>query len=300
MKLSSFSYLMKEGFKNVFKNKTMSFASTATVCACILIMIFSFCFESNVEYMLEQIEESIGVAVFLENDVTADDIIRISDEINEIDNISSVTYISPDEALEGLMDDWGVEEGILEGFTGSNNPLSNSFEIEISNIYYQKDVVAKLNAIDGVKSVRHAQAETDVLINIEKVFRYVGWAIILALAVISVLIIMNTIRLSVETRKNEINIMKYVGATDWFIRWPFVIEGLIMGIIGSLIPIILSWVLYDKAIELIYKNFPMISSIATFRHSLDLFIVIFPIALAAGIALGIIGSVASVHKHLQV
>ncbi|MBR2593138.1 MAG: permease-like cell division protein FtsX [Firmicutes bacterium] len=179
MKLSSFSYLMKEGFKNVFKNKTMSFASTATVCACILLMIFSYCFETNIAYMLEQIEESIGIAVFLDDGVTADDIIRISDEINTIDYISKVEYISPDEALDELVADWGVDEGILEGFTGSNNPLSNSFEIEISDITQQKNVVAQIEAINGVKSVRHAQNETDVLINVERVFRYVGIAILL-------------------------------------------------------------------------------------------------------------------------
>lgn len=300
MRLSSFSYFVREGFKSVFKNKTMSFASIATVCACILIMTFSYCFESNVEYMLEQVEESMGIAVFLEDDVTADDIIRISDEINEIEYVSRAEYISPDEALEDLIADWGVDSEILEGFTGSNNPLSNSFEIELSDVVYQKQVLAELGEIEGVRNIRHAESETEMLINLERVVRYIGIAIIIALAVISVLIIMNTIRLSVTTRKNEINIMKYVGATDWFIRWPFLIEGLIMGIIGSIIPIILSWVLYDKAIELIYKNFPMISSIAEFRHSIDIFIVIFPAALIAGIVLGIVGSVSSIHKHLNV
>ena len=300
MKLSSFSYLMKEGFKSLLKNKTMSIASIATVCACILLMTFSYCFESNVEYMLEQVEESIGVAVFLEDDVTANDIIRISDEINEIEHISKAEYISPDEALESLVSDWGVESEILEGFTGSNNPLSNSFEIELSDVTYQKEVVNSLSEIEGVRNIRHAETETEMLVNLERAVRYVGIAIIIALAIISVLIIMNTIRLSVTTRKNEINIMKYVGATDWFIRWPFLIEGLIIGVIGSIIPMVVSWGLYDKGIELIYKNFPMLTSIASFRPSVDIFIIIFPAALIAGIVLGIVGSVTSIHKHLNV
>ncbi len=300
MKLSSLSYFIKEGFGSIFRNKLMSFASIAVVCACIFIMSFTYCIGSNINYFMEQLEDTIGIAVFLDDGVASEDIQRVSDELKAIPNISKITFVSPDEALMGLVKDWGVEDGVLEGFTSENNPLSNSFELELEDISKQTETISAIEKIEGIRNIRHAQSESDMLVSVEKMFRYGGIAIIVVLAVISVVIIMNTIKLSVFTRRTEINIMKFVGATDWFIRWPFVIEGVIMGLIGAIIPMVVSWALYDKGIELLVRNFPVLQNLVEFRYSIDIFSVLFPYALLAGIVLGVVGSVTSIHKYLKV
>ena len=298
MRFNSLSYFIKEGFGGIFKNKLMSFASIAVVCACILIMSFSYCVLRNLNHMLAELEDTIGVAVFLDDDITSDEIAKLSEDIKKIPHVSKVTFVSPDEALSELTADWGVDAEILDGFTGENNPLSNSFEIEMDDITYQGDVIAALQNTEGIRNIRHAQSQTDILIKAENVLKYVGIIVIAVLAAISVVIIMNTIKLSVYTRKSEINIMKYVGATDWFIRWPFIIEGVIMGIIGAIIPMAISWFLYDKVIGMIQSY--IMFSLTSFVHSIDIFSVLFPAAILSGILLGVIGSVTSIHKHLQV
>ena len=189
---------------------------------------------------------------------------------------------------------------ILDGFEGENNPLSNSFEISIDDIQNQAEVIQKIETIQGVRKIRHALSETEVLLKINNVVRILGIVVIAALALISVVIIMNTIKISVYTRRNEINIMKYVGATDWFIRWPFVIEGIFIGLIGAAIPIAVSWFLYGKAVAALNTSIPVIQNLFTFRYSFDIFSVLLPWSLAAGVLLGVVGSVSSIRKYLRV
>ena len=150
MRLSSLGYFIKEGFEGIIRNKLMSFASMAVVCACIFIMSFTFCIGSNVQYFLEQLEDTIGIAVFLEDNISSDDIQRISNTLKETPNITKVSFVSPDEALMGLVEDWGVDAGVLEGFTAENNPLSNSFELEIGDIEKQTETIAAIEAIDSL------------------------------------------------------------------------------------------------------------------------------------------------------
>ncbi len=300
MRLSSIKYYIKEGFSSLLKNRLMTVASIATVAACIFIMTFSYCIITNLRYVLSQMEDSIGIAVFLNDDIAADEITKISDEIKAIDHVKEVTYISPNDALDELKQEWNVEDNILDGFDENNNPLSSSFEIALDGIEYQGDVLSKLENIQGIRNIRHAQTETDVLIKVNKGVTIFGIVVIGILGIISVVIIMNTIKISVYTRKSEINIMKFVGATDWFIRWPFIIEGMMIGVIGAAIPMAVSWPAYGKIIDVVYTNFPVIKNIASFRYSIDVFSVLLPVAIISGILLGVIGSVTSMRKHLKV
>ncbi len=299
MRPSSIKYYFKEGFTSLLRNRLMTVASIATVAACIFIMSFSYCVVSNLQYVLRQMEDSIGIAVFLNEELTSDDVERISNEIKAIPHVKQVTYTSPDDALTELQDEWSMD-GILDGFSGENNPLSSSFEISLEGVEYQTDVTKALTAIDGIDNVRDAHTETEILLKVNNVMQITGVLVIAILAVISVVIIMNTIKISVYTRRNEINIMKYVGATDWFIRWPFIIEGMLIGIIGSVIPMLISWPVYSKIVDILYTSLPVIKNMVSFRYSIDIFSVLIPVSIVSGILLGVIGSVTSIRKHLRV
>lgn len=299
MRPSSIKYYFKEGFTSLLRNRLMTVASIATVAACIFIMSFSYCVVSNLQYVLRQMEDSIGIAVFLNEELTSDDVERISNEIKAIPHVKQVTYTSPDDALTELQDEWSMD-GILDGFSGENNPLSSSFEISLEGVEYQTDVTKALTAIDGIDNVRDAHTETEILLKVNNVMQITGVLVIAILAVISVVIIMNTIKISVYTRRNEINIMKYVGATDWFIRWPFIIEGMLIGIIGSVIPMLISWPVYSKIVDILYTSLPVIKNMISFRYSIDIFSVLIPVSIVSGILLGVIGSVTSIRKHLRV
>lgn len=277
----------------------MSVASIGTVAACIFIIAISYCALTNVNYMLDQIESKVGIAVFLNEDVDSDKVLEINDELMAIDHVSSVSYISPEDALNDLKKTWDAED-ILAGFDENNNPLSSSFEVNLDDISYQSEVVNKIQQIDGIRNIRHAESETQMLVKVSHFLSVFGILLILVLAAISVIIITNTIKLSVFTRRTEISIMKYVGATDWFIRWPFVIEGIIIGLVGAAIPIVVAWPLYNKMVDLIYQHLPMIKSIVSFKFGIDIFTVLLPGALLFGSLLGILGSTISLRKHLDV
>lgn len=300
MRPSSIKYYFREGFTGMLKNRLMTIASVATVAACIFIMACSYCMVNNLQFMLRQMEDSIGIAVFLKGDLTGAEVENLKEDISKIEYVTDVQYVSPDDALDEMKKTWDADDGILDGFDGENNPLSNSFKISVEGIEYQKSVLAKLGEIEGIDNIRNAQSETEVLMKLNKIIQITGVLVILILGIISVVIIMNTIKISVYTRRNEINIMKFVGATDWFIRWPFVIEGVLIGFIGAAIPIAIAWPAYGKVVTMVYTYFPVIKNLATFRLSGEIFAVLLPVALLFGIMLGVIGSVTSIRKHLKV
>ena len=285
MKPSTIRYFIREGLSGLKMNMLMTMASIVAVAACISILSFSYCVGSNLRYMLGQMEDSIGISVFLKGDLSGEQIENMKDEIAKIDHVQSVEYISPSDALVELKKDWGADEDIFVGLDGENNPLSHSFSISLDNIENQDAVLTALEKIDGIDNIRHGQTETEVLLKASRV--------------ISIMIIINTIRISVMNRRVEINIMKYVGATDWFIRWPFIVEGIIIGIIGALVPLVLGLPIYTKVTSAIFDYLPMIKFIQ-FRLTGDVFGFLFPFGIIFGVALGVIGSVSSIRKHLRV
>ncbi|HIW25974.1 MAG TPA: permease-like cell division protein FtsX [Firmicutes bacterium] len=299
MKFRSIKYFFSEAFSGVIRNRLMSVASIGTVAACIFMIIISYCALTNVNYMLTQIEESIGISIFLEDDADADTVLALNDQLVTMEYVDSVRYISSEEALDEMKQSWDAED-ILSGFDETNNPLTGSFEVNLTDISHQSEVVEKIEQLDGVRKIRSSETETEFLVKLSHFLRIFGGVLILALAAISVVIITNTIKLSVFTRRTEISIMKYVGATDWFIRWPFIIEGIIIGIVGASIPIIIAWPLYNKLISIIYEQIPMIHSIVSFRFGIDIFSILLPVALIFGALLGVLGSNISLRKHLNV
>ena len=244
-------------------------------------------------------EDSIGISVFLKGELTGEEIEKMKEEIGQIDHVEGVEYISPADALDDLKQDWGAEEDIFIGLDEENNPLSHSFQISLDKIENQNGVLTALENVDGIDNVRHGQTETELLMKANKIFSAASVVVMVLLGVISIMIIMNTIRISVVNRRIEINIMKYVGATDWFIRWPFIIEGIIIGLVGAVVPLVIGFPIYAKITSAIFEYLPMITFIQ-FKLTGDVFGFLFPFGILFGIALGVIGSVTSIRKHLRV
>ena len=299
MRPSTIKYFLREGFGSLKKNLLMTMASIVAVAACISILSFSYCVGSNLRHMLNQMEDSIGISVFLSGELTGEEIENMKTQIGQIDHVKNVEYISPADALDELKADWGADEDIFVGLDQANNPLSHSFQISLDAIENQNGVLTALENVDGIDNVRHGQTETELLMKTNRIFSIASGAIMLILGVISVMIIMNTIRISVVNRRVEINIMKYVGATDWFIRWPFVIEGIIIGVVGAILPLLIGFPLYAKITSAIYEYLPVIKFVQ-FRLTGDVFSFLFPCGIIFGIALGVVGSITSIHKHLRV
>ncbi|MBQ3615073.1 MAG: permease-like cell division protein FtsX [Anaerotignum sp.] len=299
MKPSTIKYFFRESFSGLKKNMLMTMASMVAVAACISILSFSYCVGSNLQYMLDQMEDSIGISVFLKGELTGEEIEKMKEEIGQIDHVEGVEYISPADALDDLKQDWGAEEDIFIGLDEENNPLSHSFQISLDKIENQNGVLTALENVDGIDNVRHGQTETELLMKANKIFSIASGIIMVLLGIISIMIIMNTIRISVVNRRIEINIMKYVGATDWFIRWPFIIEGIIIGLVGAVVPLVIGFPIYAKITSAIFEYLPMITFIQ-FKLTGDVFGFLFPFGILFGIALGVIGSVTSIRKHLRV
>lgn len=299
MRPSTIKYFFRESISGLKKNLLMTTASMVAVAACISILAFSYCVGSNLQYMLNQMEDSIGISVFLKGELSGEEIENMKTEIGKIDHVEGVEYISPNDALEELKDSWGADEDIFVGLDEENNPLSHSFQISLDSIKNQDKVLTALESVDGIDNIQHGQTETELLMKANRIFSVASVAVMLILGVISVMIIMNTIRISVVNRRIEINIMKYVGATDWFIRWPFIIEGIIIGLVGAVVPLLLGFPIYAKITSAIYGYLPMVSFIK-FRLTGDVFGFLIPFGILFGIALGVVGSVTSIRKHLRV
>ena len=297
MKPSTIKYFFRESFSGLKKNMLMTMASVVAVAACISILSFSYCVGSNLQHMLDQMEDSIGISVFLKGELTGEEIENMKTEIGKIDHVEGVQYISPADALDDLKNDWGAEEDIFVGLDAENNPLSHSFQISLDKIENQNGVLTALENVDGIDNVRHGQTETELLMKANRIFSIASVIVMLLLGAISVMIIMNTIRISVVNRRIEINIMKYVGATDWFIRWPFIIEGIIIGIVSGLVSEGLVWALYSIALKNIGSVFSMLGSQAIpFSAYAGKMLIAF---IFVGVLAGAVGSIVSMTRYLK-
>ncbi len=302
MKISSFKYFFKEAFKSLGKNSLMTFASIITVASCIFILITSYNIAANLSYTLSNFESSIGLTAFINEELSNEEVIALYDLVNNKENVKYVVFVNSEEAFESFKDSLGSDSRFLDGIPPSILP--RSFEIYLEDNKFSEDFVAELSLETGegksYSSVRHAQQETDILIQINNILTIVSIALIIGLGFISTIIIMNTIKIAVANRKTEISIMKYIGATDWFIRWPFVIEGILIGFVGALIPVLFSYVMYDRTINYLTENLAMAMSFISFIEINKVFSVTTPVAFLIGIFIGVVGSTTSIRKHLHV
>lgn len=298
MKISTLFYVIKQGFRNIFKNKWFSLASIATIGACLFLFGLVFSIITNFEYMVKNAEEGVSVTVFFDEGISDERIEEIGRLIINHTAVAKANYISADEAWESFKTEYLGE--YADGFT--ENPLENSenFEIYLNDVSRQAELVNYLEAIDGVRQVNKSEVTANTLSGMNKLIAYISVGIIGILLAVSVFLISNTVMIGISVRKEEIAIMKYIGATDFFVRAPFVIEGVIIGAVGSLIPMVIIFYIYDKAIGYIVNRFSILSSLLTFLPIETIYYYLFPISLILGIGIGFVGSAFTVKRHLRV
>ena len=302
MRISTVGYSMKQGVKNIGRNKMFSIASIATMAACIFLFGLFYSIVINFNYIVEKAEEGVAITVFFEEDATKSQKDKIGDELKTADGVLEVNYISADEAWDKFKGDYFGESGDLaEGFK-SDNPLANSdnYEVYMEDVSKQKDVVAFAEGLEGVRKVNKSDVVAKTLTSVNKLVGYVSVAIIAILLAVSIFLISNTVTMGITVRREETAIMKYIGAKDGFVRAPFVIEGLIIGAVGAVIPLVMLYFMYDKAISYIMTRFSLLNNIVDFLPVATVYKTLLPVGIILGVGIGFLGSFFTIRKHLKV
>ncbi|MGB9678385.1 MAG: permease-like cell division protein FtsX [Thermoanaerobacteraceae bacterium] len=295
MKFSSIRYFVKEGFKNLRRNRVMTIASITSVMAALLILGLFLIMILNVDTFATQVEAQLELKAFLNDNLNKDEVSKIGNEIKSINGVTSITFESKEQALENMRKQLGDKGYLVDGLQ-NDNPLPQSYIIKVKDANLMKEVSKDIKLIKGVEKVSYGQDVVDKLLSIIKIVRIVGLTVILILFVISTVIISNTIKLGVFARRREINIMKYIGATDWFIRWPFLIEGVILGVLGSLISVGLLALIYGYASDLVNNKIVIFELLPLNKIFTD--IAIYFVIL--GSLIGAVGSGISIKRFLNV
>lgn len=293
---------MKQGVKNIGRNKMFSIASIATMAACIFLFGLFYSIVVNFNYIVEKAEEGVAITVFFEEDTTQAQKDKIGEALESADGVLEVNYVSADDAWNKFKDDYFGESGDLaEGFK-SDNPLANSdnYEVYMADVAKQQDVVSYAEGLDGVRKVNKSDIVAKTLTSVNRLVGYVSVAIIAILLAVSIFLISNTVTMGITVRREEIAIMKYIGAKDGFVRAPFVIEGLIIGAVGAVIPLVLLYFMYDKAISYIMTKFSLLNNIVEFLPVMTVYRTLLPVGVALGVGIGFLGSFFTIHKHLKV
>ncbi len=305
MRIRTIRNCIKDGVHSIVRNGLMSVASIGTISACLFILGLTYCIVINVQQFTRNLDSSMGIVAFLDAGVTDEQAQQLTDELSSREEVKSAEYISPERAWEEFKDELQVGSNynneLLEELD-ADNPLSNSANIEIylNNAAAQAPLVSELEQNPMIRVVRYSQRAADMMSSFAKLTTYVGLALILVLMLIAILLIANTIKLSVYIRRYEINIMKYIGAKDSFIRLPFVVEGMLIGFLGVFIPTGLIYFGYYYIIKIINEKFISMSYLLTFVSVNDIMRNLIPIFLILGVLVGMIGSLVSIRKHLKV
>ena len=282
-----------------------SAASIETMAACIFLFGLFFSLVINFRYIVKNAEENVSVTVLFDEDADQATINEIGAKIKTYKGVTDVKYISAEDAWDDFKTQYfgNTEEADkwAEGFE-NDNPLANSssYSVYIDKIENQDALVEYIKGLDGVREVNQLKGATQTLSTFNKLISYVAVAIILILLCVAVFLISNTVSIGISIRKEEIGIMKLIGATNSFVRAPFIIEGIIIGFIGSAIPLVLLFVLYNKVVEYILTRFSMLNSVMTFLNVYQVFEVLVPVALVLGMGIGLFGSIITIRKHLKV
>lgn len=297
MKTSTISRHLREGFKNLGRNGWMTFASVSAVTITLLILGVFLMLAMNIQHLVQTVEKQVEIRVSL--DVTADQATakRVKEQLNKLSEAAEVEFVPKAEGLQNLKKSFG-EKGTLFNGLENENPLPDSFIVKAKTPQQTGALAKKIQAVDGVKKVNYAEQTTQKLFAITDVVRFVIVAFIIALAFTAMFLIANTIKLTIVARRREIEIMKLVGATNGFIRWPFFVEGALMGVLGAILPIIVLTVGYGYLIDFVEQQLAL--------YFLDL-LPVYPLAfqvslilLGIGAFIGIWGSLMSVRRFLRI
>ena len=292
-----FNYLVSEGFKNVFKNKKSTVAALCIMCATMIVFGIFFAITENINNMISELEKSQGIEVFIKNDATETDIAEIGEKIKSLEGVNTVQYIDEEEAVNRVRDYFNYQEELLVGLDGV---LPVSYIVTFTDLAYNSQVQQEISTWDHIDSITNKDDTTNTLMSIGKSIRIVSVVILVFLVIVSLFIISNTIKLTVHARRKEISIMKYVGATNGFIRFPFIVEGVIIGLIAAIISLLIVGGGYNMIADKVMSS-ALIEKLGfvavNFTEMISLIIIVY---LILGIGIGVIGSSISMKKYLDV
>lgn len=296
MKIRGIRYFFSEAFKNIFSNGWMTIASIFTVVASLLVLGVFLSLTLNLNNMVGNLQESYQIIAFVDEKVNVDGVITIGEEIKKIPNVTDAVLTTSEERLENLRNKMGENASKLDRYK-DDNPLRDMYQVTLDDLSLSSDTIKSLEKVDGIAKIQRNEDAINKLVKMAGYIQNFSIWIIVALAIVSIFIISNTIKLTVYTRRKEINIMKFVGATDWFIRWPFIIEGIFIGLIGA-----------GVSIGLVLAGYSLLAGIVdslniaffTMKPLSDLLTIVIASSLGLGAILGGIGSFISVRKHLNV
>ena len=291
-----FGYYWKEGFRNIFKHGFMSIAAVLIMVACLLLTGTVTLIAYNIDLSITELQQSNEIVVWIDENLTTREARALGSEFDQIDNIATIEFIDRDEALEDYRQELGDDAYILEDYGSDNNPLRNSFVFTMKDPSLAEDTIAQIEAVEGADDVRADEAVISRLMQIQNVFNIVALAMVVGLAVISIFIISNTVKLAMFARREEISIQKIVGATNWFIRWPFVIEGMVLGLLAGGLAFLAQWGLYTALHGIVSGVIPYFQ-IVPFESVRWLVLGVY---CGAGVLFGIGGSVTSIRKFMNV
>ena len=291
-----FGYYWKEGFRNIFKHGFMSIAAVLIMVACLILTGTVTLIAYNIDLSNTELQQSNEIVVWIDEDLTTREARALGSEFNRIDNIATIEFVDRDEALEDYRQQLGEDADILEDYGSDNNPLRNSFVFTMKDPSQAEDTIAQIEAVEGTDDVRADEAVISRLMQIQRVFNIVALAMVVGLAVISIFIISNTVKLAMFARREEISIQKIVGATNWFIRWPFVIEGMVLGLLAGGLAFLAQWGLYTELHGIVSGVIPYFQ-IVPFESVRWLVLGVY---CGAGVLFGIGGSVTSIRKFMNV
>ncbi len=302
MKISTVAYTVKEGIKNVWTNKVFSMASIATMAACIFLFGVFYAILVNFQSVVKDVESGVAITVFFDEGTTQARIDEIGQEIAQREEVSRFNFVSADQAWEEYKLVYFEGDESAAAAFGSENPLANeaSYEIYMSDLSKQADLVEYLESLDNIRTVRQSETVANTLSDANKLIGIISAAIIVILICVAVFLISNTVRTGIAVRKEEIGIMKMIGATDYFVRAPFIVEGVLIGAVGAVIPLAILYVGYGKVVEYVAEKFGFLSNMITFVSARSVFTILLPVGLILGIGIGYVGSRVTVHKHIQV
>lgn len=300
MKYNIVSYLLGEGFRNVFKNKKSTAASLIIMCLSMLVFGIFFLIGENVNYMVENIEDAQGIRVFIKNEATQEQITELGTKIEALEGVSNIKFLDKEYALNEMKETLKDNPELMEVYEGEGNIFSASYLVNLSDLKLNEDIQKQILSMDYVKKITSSNTTISTLIGVANAIRIVTGIILVILIVISIFIISNTIKLTVHARRKEISIMKYVGATNSFIRWPFIVEGIIIGVASALVTLLILGLAYNMITGSMMQSelaHTLNLQLVSFQ---DMFNLIMCVYLGLGIGMGVIGSSISMRKYLEV
>ena len=301
MRPSTIWYTLKQGFKNIKRNWMFSLACIITMSACIFLVGVFYSIVNNVNNIAHKVEEEVPITVFFDEGTSEDDMKQVGETIQARPEVAKIEFESGDEAWEKYKEQYFQGSDAADGFK-DDNPLANSsnYHVYLNDITKQTELVSYIQGLDHVREVNQSEQAAKTLGSINKLVSYVSMAIIALLLIISIFHISNTVSMGIAVRKEEIGIMKLIGATDTFVRFPFVLEGIILGVIGAAIPLIGLFFLYNTTVQYVLTKFNVLTGVVDFIPVWQIYQTLVPMGLGLGVGIGLIGSFWTTRKHLRV